>query len=177
MVYQCAFVIYPEHPLDFNILGPDLRAAHANVSLLLWTHLVLQSALAAALVLALHKAGHWTRCMGTVLGCMRTAWLLVSLRAASIWTVRQYTVVFVTLFSLSNFLIVSTPFNTFVVFYVLTHLIYMLMLAGQGMSAAFVLRMLSTSVSIWMFNLWTEDAKVLNFLSSCTLMVDDVYSL
>ena len=94
------------------------------------------------------------------LAALRIVWLCVSIYCGYIWPLRQYTVCFALLFSMSQSLIVFGSFRNMALLFVVTNLLIAVALwsAQELVTGAFVSRLFCSVIAIWMFQVWAEDA-------------------
>jgi len=142
-LFQYALMLDPPHALRFaeGGLGPSLEAAHTQARVLLLQNLRVQAALSIAIISFLWwphetlgdesehalrgaRRARVTELLAIVLGGMRVAWLLVSIRACEAWPMHQYVTGFAATYSLSQFIIVSLPSRHYTFFFVVSHMIY-----------------------------------------------------
>ena len=102
----------------------------------------------------------WTRHASAVAGVQRLAWLAVSVYASQLWPAQQYTLVFVQLYGVMQFAILSLPFSQIVLFFPAFHVLAMVSfwLYRNRMTAAFIIRCFASSIGIWCLNVWVEDS-------------------
>ena len=102
----------------------------------------------------------WTRHASAVAGVQRLAWLAVSVYASQLWPAQQYTLVFVQLYGVMQFAILSLPFSQIVLFFPAFHVLAMVSfwLYRNRMTASFIIRCFASSIGIWCLNVWVEDS-------------------
>jgi len=162
IIFQLVLMRDPPHALHFNVLGRDLEAAHERASRVLLLHLAVQNLVSLLVVLALWRApARWTESLGLLLVLLRLVWLVVSITVCQIWPMKQYLLTFASLYSLSQFVIVSCSMRPYTICWAVSHLLYIAMYhqSRKFITVAFVFRFLCTSISIWFFNMWAEDAR------------------
>ena len=166
IIFQLHLILYPEFRYDFEILGPTLADAYASVAILLHQYLFLQCLLCLGLALAIIKGPvQWTENISIMLGVLRLSWLPFSMYLSTLWPVRQYTLVFPSMYSMLHFMHRSLPFRNMSTFFVIHVLAYLIMLIPirQMIPMVFVFRLFITLVVIFMLNLWFSDVERLRW--------------
>ena len=162
IIFQLVLMRDPPHTLHFNVLGRDLEAAHERVSRVLLLHLAVQNVVSLFVVLALWRGpARWTEGLGLLLALLRLVWLVVSITVCRIWPMKHYLLTFASLYSLSQLVIVSCSMRPYTICWALSHLLYIAMYhqSRTFITVAFVVRFIGTSISLWVFNMWAEDAR------------------
>jgi class 3 adenylate cyclase len=166
IIFQLHMILYPEFSYDFEILGPTLAYAYTSVAELLHQYLALQCLLCLGLSLAIFKGPvQWTENISIMLGVLRLSWLPFSMYLSTIWPVRQYTLVFPSLYSMLHFMHMSLSFRNMIVFFVLHVSMYLIMLIPirNMIPKVFISRLFITLVGIFMLNLWFSDVNRLRW--------------
>ena len=170
IVFQFRFLLYPEYGYDLEELGPELTEAYASMRRLLWTNLIVQCLLSLALALLLFQGPlRWTSGISVMLGVARLSWLVVSMCASQVWPVRAYTLAFPPLYSVGTFFIRSLTFRHMVIFFSLSHVLYLgsfwvgnEVLSSRGAMeewwpmCSMMVRTVATSIMVFHFNVWAE---------------------
>jgi class 3 adenylate cyclase len=170
IVLQLRFVLYPEYGYELEALGPELSQAYASISLLLCNNLIVQCLLSLALALLLFQGPlRWTSGISVMLGVARLSWLVVSMCASQLWPVRAYTLAFPPLYSVGTFFIRSLTFRHMVIFFSLSHVLYLgsfwvgnEVLSSRGAMeewwpmCSMMVRTVATSIMVFHFNVWAE---------------------
>ena len=75
--------------------------------------------------------------------------------------VRQYTLIFTVLYSISQLTVISLSLRHFSVSFLVSHALYFgcFWLAQDLVSISFLVRFVSSSVVYWLFNLWADEAR------------------
>ena len=143
------------------MLSQSSAAAFMHTSTVLQLNLMAHALVCLLLSLVIYMGPvRWVHRAGLCVGLLRIVWLVVSLYVSQIWPVKNYTLVFPTLYSLSIFAVVCMSFEEFVIVFSVTHVLYATCFyLTENITAAFVIRFAVSSLAVWMFNVWVEEDK------------------
>ena len=161
MAYQYLLISDPEHPYNFDMLGAGLTAAHASICRLFEVNLKLSAAACLVLALTVKVKGAWRHWVEMGLGLLRLSWLLLSVYASQFWPERQYTLIFVLFYSLSNHSVSVTTVRLFVVLFLVFNAIYLFIwwLCWDIMALPLLVRALCSVYVSWYQNHWAEEER------------------
>ena len=161
MAHQYLLIGDPEHPYNFDVLGADLAAAHASMCRLFEANLQLSAAACLVLALTAEVKQAWLHWVEMGLGLLRLSWLLLSVYASQFWPERQYTLLFVLFYSLSNHSVSVTTARLFVVLFLVFNALYLFIwwLCRDIMALPLIVRAACSVYMSWYQHHWAEEER------------------